>query len=140
MNTFVLNEWSFIPGPASNPPGSSLNLHELIEYPPSTIAEVILAFPGTIEENRGSPTWWQWSARWQFETATIVIGMTLSDTNPVSWGGSPLQGNCTVDQILRLWESVRRICPGVWMHNEDCEIHTPQSFLDLFIETPNHRG
>jgi hypothetical protein len=140
MRTFALNEWSLIPGPDSNPPDSSLNLRDLIEYPPSTIAEAILALPGTIEENRGDPSWWQWSAKWQCETATVVIGMTLFDTDPVSWGGSPLQGHCSAEQILTLWESLRRTCPGVWMHNDDCEIHTPQSFKDLFIEASNHEG
>jgi len=134
MRKFVLSDWSLIPGPACNPPPSSLDLHDFIEYSPSTIAETILAFPGMIAQNHGDPTWWEWSATWRHQEASIDVGMTLFEIEPVSWGGSPLRGGCSVPQMLALWNSVRQKCPGVWMHNSDCEIHTPESFEGSFAD------
>jgi hypothetical protein len=132
MHMVSLGEWYFIPGPTSDPPGSSLDLRDLIEYPPQVVADAVLAFPGMTVPNPRSPDWWQWWAEWRFGEKHIGVGMTLFDTDPVTWGGSPLQGVCEVSDVLRLWQTIRDRCPGVWMHNSNCEIHTPESFQRLF--------
>ncbi len=112
---------------------NSTRLYDLVEYPPEVIAEAILAaFPGIDVENSEEPTWWDWHAKWQNGDDQIEFGMSLFDTDPISWGGSPLQGVCSVSSFLDAWKKIRENCPGVWMHYEDCEIHTPASFAALF--------
>src|SRR5437879_3306053 len=106
-----LGDWSFIPGPLENPPGSSLDARDLVEYPPEVVAEAILAFPNMRVEQSADGNWWQWLATWSLGERRIDVGMTLFETEPVSWGGSPLQGDCEVADILGLWEVVRRRCP-----------------------------
>src|SRR5262245_21889119 len=132
MKLIVLDDWSLIPGPERDPPTSSLALSEIVEYPLETIAAALLSFPGMKVEHPAKPTWWDWIARWKKEDSFIEFGMTLFETEPVSWGGSSVKGQCTLDDFMQLWNVVRKRCPGVWMHNEECEIHTPESFTKLF--------
>jgi hypothetical protein len=133
IRAFKLAEWSFIPGPEWNPPDSSLNLQDLVEYPPASIAEVILTYPGMVLQNAGEPTWWDWLANWHDGEETIDIGMSLFETEPESWGGSPLRGHCPAERLLSLWKAIREKFPAVWLHNNECEIHTPESFSELFL-------
>src|SRR5262249_18699968 len=77
-------------GPASDPPGSSLNLRDLIEYTPKDVADAILAFPGMTLQSECIPNWWQWWAEWRMGKRHIGVGMTLLDTEPVAWSGSPM--------------------------------------------------
>jgi hypothetical protein len=128
-----LGKWSFTPGPAENPPGSSLDLRDLIEYPPEVVAEAILAFPKMRVLESAPGDWWHWWAAWSHGDRRIGVGMSVFETEPVSWGGSPLQGACELADILELWEVIRSRCPGVWMHNSDCAIHTPDSSRRLFM-------
>lgn len=127
-----LSEWSLVPGPVKNPPTSSVVLHDLMFYAPTTIANAILAFPGMAHQASDKVDWWTWKAAWREGGRRISVGMTLFETDPISWGGSPLEGRCELADILGLWQTIRGQCPGVWMHNTDCEIHTPESFERLF--------
>lgn len=131
---FHLDDWFFIPGPTEHPPDSSLDLKELVEYSPGEIAETILSFLGMILQNPGRPSWWDWLARWHLEGESIDVGMSLFETEPESWGGSPLLGRCSANHLLFLWESIREKFPAVWLHNNECEIHTPNSFRQLYCE------
>lgn len=133
MHIVDLNEWSLIPGPLVNPPSSSLRLQDLIEYSPGSLAEAILEFPGMVLQHPAEPSWWSWSAGWEESDRLIGLGMSLFETDPESWGGCPLHGICDLSDILSLWKFIRRRCPAVWMHNSNCEIHTPESFTRLFV-------
>jgi hypothetical protein len=133
MRKIDLDGWALIPGPESDPPASSLTLSNLVEYPPEFVVEAILtAFPEIIVENSGEPSWLDWRAKWKVGDDQIEVGMSLLDTDPVSWGGSSLHGVCTASRFLEAWKKIRQRCPGVWMHNNDCEIHTPETFAELF--------
>src|SRR5262245_26450250 len=116
MRSFKVADWSFIPGPELDPPGDSLHLQDVTEYPPQDIAAAILSIPGMRIQNPGEPTWWEWSARWQDGDEVIDVGMSLLngeevldvgasllETEPVSWGGSSLQGACSAQRLLSLW-------------------------------------
>ena len=100
------------------------------------VAEAVLSFPGMRVQESDDHDWWRWRAAWRVGDRTIGVGMTLFETDPVAWGGSPLQGVCEVSDIVGLWETIRGHCPGIWMHNSNCEIHTPESFRRLFPAQP----
>jgi len=128
MTSVSLQSWSLIPGPASDPPASSLDLGDVIHYPPETVARTLLAFPGMRLVHLPEPTWWDWGARWEEGSRWIEVTLTLFESEPPSWGGSDLRGECDLQDILRLWAHLRTSVPSSWMHNADCEIHTPESF------------
>lgn len=77
MRKLDLAEWSFIPGPRRNPPETSLDLHDIVQYSPEEIARAFMSFSGMTLRNRGKPTWWEWSAQWQNGKKIIQVGMTL---------------------------------------------------------------
>lgn len=134
IRAFKLDEWSFIPGPEEEPPDSSLDLQDLVEYSPREIAEAILSYPGMVLQNPGTSSWWDWLARWHLEEEAIDVGISLFETEPESWGGSPLQGRCSANRLFFLWESIREKLPAVWLHNNECEIHTPDTFRQLYCQ------
>ncbi len=68
--------WSFIPGPLSDPPESSLELRELIHYPPESIESAILAYPGMRLVHQATPTWWEWRASWEYGDGRIDLNLT----------------------------------------------------------------
>src|SRR4051794_19092917 len=111
----VIHSWS-----RTRTADSSLNLQDIIEDHPRDIAEAILEFPGMIVQNPGEPTWWYWLATWQHGEETIHVGMSLFETELASWGGSSLEGRCSVQRLLSLWESIRQKFPAVWLHNNEC--------------------
>lgn len=125
-------DWAFIPGPETDPPGNSLELHEIVEYAPERIAEVFLSYPGMRLVHPPEPTWWEWKARWEEQDRFIELEMSLFETEPVTWGGSGIRAHCTVQDVLKLWQAVKERCPAVWLHNSECAIHTPESFERLF--------
>jgi hypothetical protein len=128
-----LREWSFIPGPLTRPPESSLELHDLVGYAPESVAEAFLSYPGMQLLHPADPSWWEWKARWGRDERFIELDMSLFETEPVTWGGSTITAHCSLDDLMRLWEAVRTRCQAVWLHNGDCEIHTPDSLRRLFV-------
>jgi hypothetical protein len=141
MSLVTLEGWSFIPGPRTipTPPISSLSLQEIASYMPWAIAEFFLSYPGFRLLHPAEPSWWQWKAAWESATGFISVNMTLFDNPERSWGGSDLKALCQVDDLLELWRKMRERFPAVWLHNTDCEIHTPESF-QRWIERENTTG
>jgi hypothetical protein len=133
MSLLDLKDWSLVPGPHVHAPSSSVDLHEVTLYAPELVAEAILAFPGMKLLRRADPTWWEWSARWEQSGRWIEVGITLFDTEPPAWGGSGLAGICELADVLDLWMAVRSRAPASWMHNTNCEIHSPESFKQAAV-------
>ena len=129
-----LGDWSLIPGPLVDPPPSSLTLDDIVEYPPELVAEAILAMPG-MRLIQPAATWWDWRAAWQQDERSIQVDFTLFDIEPPAWGGSGLAGKCDLDDLRRLWETVRKRAPACWFHNASCEIHSWESFAMLHSST-----
>jgi len=125
--------WAFIPGPREipDPPASSVTLQDVATYPPKAIARALLAYPGFGLVHAAEPSWWQWRARWERGRSFLLVGMTLFETDPVAWGGSPVSGACEINDLLSLWHALRGQFPAVWLHNNACEVHTPESFAHL---------
>lgn len=134
-NLISLDRWSLIPGPIENPPLDSLALHDIVRYAPEQIAATFLNYPGMRLVHDPTPSWWEWSASWKNGSQHIEIAMSLFDDEE-EWGGSPLRGQCEVASIIALWSFVCSRLPGIWMHNDACEIHTPETFVNLFAGRP----
>jgi len=132
-------DWVFIPGPSEipDPPASSLDWDEIATYPPQAIAQAFLAYPGFSLVHDANPSWWQWRAGWERGQSFLLFDMTLFETDPIAWGGSGVSGCCELDDLLSLWRALRERSPAVWLHNSECEIHTPDSFLRLM--TPHQK-
>lgn len=78
-----------------------------------------------------------WEACWREGERYIAIDVLECDIDAdnesrpginVYWGGSLLRTHCFLADILFVWNSIRRICPAVWMHNTDCRLYSPASF------------
>lgn len=110
-------------------PRSSLDLHELVEHTPAAIADSLLSFPGTRLLHPAERSWWDWKARWESGERYIEIDVTLFDNEEQHWGGSSLDANCSVEDLLTLWRVLQSRHSGIWLHDPDCEMHTPESFL-----------
>jgi hypothetical protein len=121
--------WALIPGPTDlAQPMSSLDLQDVTLFSPAEIVESFLCFPGIRLLHAAAPSWWQWSARWKAGDDFIEIGMTLFEDEAQSWGGSPITANCSLDAIESLWSHLQARHRGIWLHDPDCVIHTPDSF------------
>ncbi len=134
MGSLRLQGWSLIPGPhqIAHPPSNSIDLHDIASYDPGEIADCLLGYPGCRLLHPAEPTWWEWRAEWRVADRFIDLAMTLFDERGSSWGGSPIDVHCDAEDLMALWASLRERFPAVWLHNEDCEIHTPHSFRRLF--------
>jgi hypothetical protein len=136
MSLISLTDWSLTPGPLSDPPPSSVALRDIEQYPPEVVAEAILAFDGMRLKRPAEPTWWDWLARWDQGERWIEVGFTLFDIEPPAWGGSGLEGQCELADMLGLLAVVRQRVPACWMHNTLCEIHSPESFARVARAEP----
>ena len=128
MARISLGDWCLIPGPLENPPPSSVALDQGVDYPPEVVAETFLAFPGMRLVHDAEPTWWDWKARWQSGGSLIEVDMSLFETDAPTWGGSLARGDCELEDFLAFVHHVRQRLPGDWLHNSECEIHSPESF------------
>jgi len=134
VELLTLEGWSLIPGPPRivDPPGSSIDLQDVASYDPREVAGSLLAYPGCRLVHPASPTWWEWRAEWAGGDRFIALGMSLFETEPPTWGGSGIEAVCRLEDIMGLWLSLRSRFPAAWLHNESCEIHTPESFRRSF--------
>ena len=121
-------QWSFIPGPAElAQPMNSQDLQDIEEISPAAIADSVLSFPGVRLLHPATPSWWQWRARWESGSDFIEVGMTLFEDEALSWGGSSITADCSLDDIEKFWSHLRSRHRGVWLHDPDCIIHTHDS-------------
>jgi hypothetical protein len=121
--------WAFVPGPtALAHPIDSQAVMDLELYAPAAVAESFLSYPGMRLLSAATPDWWHWRARWDSGGDFIEVGMTLFDDPAQSWGGSAISADCTVQAIEALWLHLQSRHAAIWLHADDCTIHTPESF------------
>jgi hypothetical protein len=122
-------QWSLIPGPVKlTQPMRSDDLQEFESIPVIAVAESLLSFPSMRLLSPAQPTWWQWQARWESGSDFIDVAMTLFEEPVLTWGGSPLYADCAAESIEALWSHMQSRYRGVWLHDENCVIHTRNSF------------
>lgn len=128
---FVTSGWSFIPGPLQfQEPFYSIELQEVATYPASSIETAILGFKGARLVQPAQPTWWSWRAQWQEDQRIISLSMSLFDKGEAIWGGSELETDCFIVDLLALWRTIRKTHPCVWLHSPAGRIYTEASLLE----------
>ncbi len=128
------NGWALIPGPIRlTQPISSQDVQDIALHPAEAIAKSLLAFPGMHLLDPPTPSWWRWSGRWEMGGDFIQIGMTLFEADVPTWGGSPIFANCTVGALEKLWLHMRSRHQGVWLHDDNCVVHTLDSFKGIAL-------
>jgi hypothetical protein len=131
-----LTELSFVAAPANLPERfSSVALNDSELYPPEVIAEAFLAVPGTGLLHPAEPGWDEWRARWQEGSRYIEVDMMACQVEPelcggysLLWGGSGIKMHCLLSDLLAFWQRVRSRCPGVWLHDTETVMWSPETF------------
>ena len=102
---------------------SSLDIQELVDLPAASLAQALLAFPGTRSTHPAEPTWWDWRARWGSGSDFVEFDFSLFDNGGENWGGSRIAADCPSSIVLSLLHHLNQLHPGVWLHDPDCGMH-----------------
>ena len=129
---FKIEQWSIVPGGTSiRPPYHSTDLDAAVSYSLEDVAAAILCIPG-VERVRGpGPDWSSWRARWRSGNAVIDVEMTTWDApdGGLGWGGSSVSGSADSSALARFYSQLHHLLPCTWLHNDNCELHTAETFL-----------
>lgn len=134
-------EIALIPRPRHfEEPFYSTEIYELEDYPALDVAETFSTLPEMTVTSLGGMAdeegWFRW--RWRWERADRLIELNFSafemesPGRPILWGGSELTTLCTFADLVRLWLAVQQRLPASWLHDDDCRVYTPHSFLETY--------
>lgn len=125
-----LRSLSFIPGPTPVAGEmSSVELTECVEHPLEYVRIAIRSLSGVTEttfEDRPGLSMFEW--RSDDRTALLEVG-ECEDESP-TWFGSSLETHCLFSDLLALWNELHRAIPAVWLHNGDCDMFSPEAFVE----------
>ncbi len=126
-----------IPGPPHNDKLLySKAIQVIARYPGQEVATAITQLPAMeiVTDGSRDARAWQWI--WRDDDRQIRIGFTImgnrADTE-TAWGGSSLEVDCYVGDLLGLWTQLRRSHPDCWLHY-DGRVYTAQGFIDRLRE------
>ena len=111
---------------------------EWIIYTPEEMAEAILSVEGVSLLHDSNPSWNKWRAQWRRMEHTIDFDIAACELDPdfggrsgVSeyWGGSMFRTNCMLEDIMDVWLGIQKTCPAVWLHDTDCRMYNPRTFM-----------
>ena len=134
MGTITLKGWAFVPGPAvaTVVPFSSTDVYDIATYAISAVAGAFLEIPGFRLVHPPMPTWYEWEARWERDNRALALRMSQFEDPNHSWGGSEFSAVCEPFDILAILRAIHQKFPRVWLHNAECEVHSPDSFSRLY--------
>jgi hypothetical protein len=122
-----------IPGPPHDDQTLYSNAIQVIaRYPAFAVAGAISKLSGTEVVTDGSrdPRAWQWV--WRAGDRSIRIGFSILgkevDAN-TAWGGSTLEVDCYVGDLISLWAQQRKTHTDTWLHY-DGRVYTATGFID----------
>jgi hypothetical protein len=126
-----------IPGPPHNDKLLySKSIQVIARYPSQEIASAISKVDGvqTVTEGVRDARAWQWA--WRDGDRLLRIGFTVmgnrGDTE-VAWGGSTLETDCFVGDLLSFWAMIRKTHPDTWLHY-DGRVYTSDGFIERLRE------
>lgn len=139
----VLTELSLVDGPIELPDlaYSFADNWKPELYTADEIAAAISSVPNVHVVHGADPDWEAWDARWELDGNFIhfdIIECPIHADNSTRpgltsyWGGSKFETSCTMQQLLDVWRRIQSTCPGVWLHDTDCRMYSPESFAAAF--------
>ena len=114
-------------------------IQAIARYPAVEVATAIGAMRGITLVTDGSfdPRAWQWVWRAdgdrRLRVGFTAMGSVIESPEDLAWGGSPLEADCLVGDLLTFWAHVRRTHPDTWLHY-DGRVYTPDAFVDRVRE------
>jgi hypothetical protein len=130
---------ALVPGPADiEQPLYSFQVYdEIVGHAPEGVAAALLSIPGMRRTNSAEPSSWDWKARWDIGDRYLELDFTLLEPDDgVAWGGSNLRGRCRRSDLMSIWSALRERFEGVWLHDAECRLWTPESFAEQKIAEP----
>ena len=126
-----------IPGPPHNDKLLySKSIQVIARYPSQEMAAAVSDMTGVEVVTDGSRDARAWQWVWRDGDRSIRMGFTVmgnrADTE-VAWGGSTLEADCFVGDLLSFWELLRTTHPDTWLHY-DGRVYTSGGFLDRLRE------
>lgn len=121
-------------------PTDSQIVDDISQHPTRSIAAALLAFPGAEIVHPADPSWYQWKARWYYNSRSVDLTMTLFDDLEETWAGSGVEADCLAGDIMGLWSFLLAKHTGIWLHAPDCTMHTPHSFLEELASESEYWG
>jgi hypothetical protein len=103
---------------------------DLVLHAPDEVATALLTIHGMKPCNTAEPTSGNWSARWEEADRYLDLDFTTMEPEfgQVFWGGSNLRGKCYVSDLIRIWATLGERFEGVWLHDAECHLFTPEGF------------
>jgi hypothetical protein len=126
-----------IPGPPHNDKLLySKAIQVIARYSTQELATVISQMPGVeiVTEGLRDPRAWQW--QWRDGDRQLRIGFTVMgsrEETEVAWGGSTLDTDCFVGDLLSFWVQLRKTHADTWLHY-DGRVYTADGFIDRLRE------
>jgi hypothetical protein len=126
-----------IPGPPHNDKVLYSHAIQVIaRYPAQVMAAAMSEMAGveTVTDGSRDPRAWQFV--WRADDRSLRIGFTLmgsrADTE-MSWGGSTLEADCFIGDLITFWSNLRETHPDTWLHY-DGRVYTASGFIDCIRE------
>jgi hypothetical protein len=122
-----------IPGPPhDNETLYNQAIQVIARYPAQQTAAAMGALPNVSVVTDGSldPRSWQWL--WRDGDRSIRFGFSLLEAqleNNMAWGGSTLETDCFVGDLLGLWAQFGRTHPDTWLHYDGL-VYTSSGLID----------
>jgi hypothetical protein len=128
------NILSFIPGAINvNSVEDSQNLNDIARYKTIEIFEELLKTGNISESYNDSEDIFEWKIKWKKNNRYIIINFTSLEDD--IWGGSNLITDCFFDDLLTIWLALRKRYKRIWIHDNECNIYNPVSFIEYFISS-----
>jgi hypothetical protein len=122
-----------IPGPPHNDKLLySKAIQVIARYPAPAVAEAITKITSVSVVTDGSrdPRAWQW--QWRDGDRSIRIGFSILGKGldaHTAWGGSTLDVDCYVGDLLGVWAQLRKTHPDTWLHY-DGRVYTANGIIE----------
>lgn len=117
---------------------SSIELQQVPEYKVEVVRDAFRALPGmaevTINDREGLSMF-----EWRESTRTILTKVEAPDSADWPfWSGSPIEAHCTFRDLLEIWIGLALQLHQVWLHNSNCTMFSPESFVEQIAAPALH--
>jgi len=126
-----------IPGPPHNDKMLySKSIQVIARYPAQELASAIsdMAAVDVVTEGLRDARAWQWM--WRDGDRRLRIGFTVMgsrDDAEIAWGGSTIDADCYVGDLLSFWAQLRKTHADTWLHY-DGRVYTADGFIERIRE------